>query len=302
MVGAGVARGGAFGRSRAVKPSLHHVLDSALPRGSFFFHFARLGPRLTQIKNMRILTLSPLFYPQTTVTPVNMGLPPALLPSVAPPPARRAPCAVTGGAAPYRDPRTGAPFADAAAFAQLKAGSGAGWGVGRPPPVTVAPAAEGEWGVEKRRRETQTGAALVYGRADFSFSNPRGIFFDVFRMAGRHSTTRCSALSAAGRCFSTSGVWERLEPRLIPRLESWDDTLFLPLSSFSPPHPTHTDPYTDPLLPSLDGAPLPSLDGSRPWTPSSAPPSKGRRTALAASRAWAGLAAEARPASGGRRT
>lgn len=63
-----------------------------------------------------------------------MGLPPALRPAVAPPPAPRAPCAVTGGAAPYRDPATGTPYANAAAFAALRGGRGVGGGA---PPAVV---------------------------------------------------------------------------------------------------------------------------------------------------------------------
>jgi vacuolar protein sorting-associated protein 72 len=56
----------------------------------------------------------------TTLEVRNMQAPAEYSRRAAPPPPPRALCAVTGAPARYRDPLTGLPYADAAAFAELR--------------------------------------------------------------------------------------------------------------------------------------------------------------------------------------
>ena len=68
---------------------------------------------------------------QTTIQAIDALLPPGLAAAPPPPPPARPPvCVVTGRPAPYRDPVTGAPYADAAAFKVLRARAVSGGGVG----------------------------------------------------------------------------------------------------------------------------------------------------------------------------
>ena len=86
---------------------------------------------------------------QTTIQAIDMPLPPGLAPAGPPPPPPRGGppnCVVTGRPARYRDPATGAPYADAAAFKVLRAQAAAGVGpsgggeavAAAPPPLPPA--------------------------------------------------------------------------------------------------------------------------------------------------------------------
>lgn len=78
-----------------------------------------LRPQLAK-KIPRIKTLSLPIPAQTTLEVRNTGMPRELQPQKAPAPPARARCVVTGAPARYRDPLTGAPYVDAAAFAYIR--------------------------------------------------------------------------------------------------------------------------------------------------------------------------------------
>lgn len=145
----------------------------------FFFFFRNREKKLTQSFSFKIKK-------QTVVAALDMPLPEDYIRRLAPPPRNNASikCVVTGNAAKYRDPVTGAPYATVEAFKTLRAQA-----LAAAAPKATTNVAPGEFfffvffTFTRNKNMTRSLCTEAPGFTLFRQNFPREIRFSFFRMA-----------------------------------------------------------------------------------------------------------------------